>query len=602
MNNEADFSLDAVDESGMPAKDGQYLSYSSAAPKSQPPTDDALLDALRAYRASENDLMKATLAYPNPLRDDVLRHRAVSRLARMRCRKNSELQGRDDELLAATLQQLAKRQDGHKEDIFAAALVVTKAIADDMKDEGKSPGTCGWTKERVKEAMRAFDNPSGDEVLRQQVVWDQVLELCNKTSDEQEEREDEMVIVKKAKPSVRPDGLKGREDEMVVRALQQLGERHYGVNDDICAGALVASKEMAKKLEKCPRLNKLDEGARHVPEAGHSRDFQILKIKARARRDALDILLHTAVSYHAEHFAKKSGHLALDEDEMFRRGMRRLENKELECGWLLADFDETMGGHVLTYLKIGIESIARNMVTEAYVPKGGFHDEDIIKSVKAAQKKKTGLPFHSGTLIAAPLASGNSDDPDGPPELVPDGQWVSETLSKNSYMRVKTLREKLGDMSSHKSMVGNKKAFLNGETVEIDITENHRRLWCHWLGLSDPRYIDLSEQELADILTGNTKIEATVFSRFLSIFKPTGISGGSSKASLTRASTIGFAYMLAHPDLRQILVLMEPNSVLKNSSHKLDPEAELDALEALLRSKGKDFFRRILVDWMKKHA
>lgn len=580
MNKEADFSLDADDESDVRAKDGQRLSLSRAIPKPKPPTDEALLDALRAYRASENDLMEATLAYPNPQRDEIFRHRAVVRQARMRCREDCDLQGREDELIAATLLQLGKRQDGHKEDIFAGAQVVTKAIASDMRAEAKLSDACGWSKEMVEEAKRAFVIPSGDEVLRRQVVWDQVLEFCSEA----------------------PDALEGREDEMVVRASRQLGERRYGVYDDIYAGALVAMKAMAKELEKRPRLNKLDEGARHAPEASYLRDLRVLEVQTQTSRDALEILLHTAVSYHAEHFAKKSGHLALDEDEMFRRGMCRLKNKELECGQLLADFDETKGGYVLTYLKIGIESIARNMVTEPYVPNGGFHDKDIIKSVKAAHKKKTGLSLRSGTLIAAPLASGNSDDPDAPPESVPDGQWVSETLSKNSFIRVKTLRDKLGDISSHKSMVGNKKAFLNGQTGEIDITENHRRLWCHWLGLSDPRYLFLSEQELANVLTGNTAIGASFFSRFLSIFKPVGKSGGSSRPSLGRASDIGFAYLLAHPNFRQILVLMEPNSTLKNSSHKLNSEDELNALEALLRIRGKAYFQELLRGWINKHV
>ena len=112
----------------------------------------------------------------------------------------------------------------------------------------------------------------------------------------------------------------------------------------------------------------------------------------------------------------------------------------------------------------------------------------------------------------------------------------------------------------------------------IRLTLNHQRIWRAWLGLSHPDLIDLSEEDLAQAL-------------------------GVSKATVTRDTSAAYAYMLQHPDLRTLLVWMEPNRFQNGAAAARQLDLKLDALEDVLRGRnGKRFFRKCVHQWLGEHA
>lgn len=316
-------------------------------------------------------------------------------------------------------------------------------------------------------------------------------------------------------------------------------------------------------------------------------------------RNALLLLLYATVAHQAQTLiARQFGSLRHREDELVLRTLARIEgrrpdaegaqgvqekgNDETAQVALLADYEFRPDGRSIHgYVLQKTRNIARNMQSEAYLPDGGFWSTDLVARFKvlASQRGQAGLP-RSGAQIEVPIASADEDnDGSAASGPVPAALQFSETPLRHSVLRVNSLAGKLNalgqQMVGQTLLVGT--AQNSAETRPVRLTLNHQRIWRAWLGLSHPELIDLSEEELATAL-------------------------GISKATATRDTSAGFAYMLQHADLRSVLVLMAPNRFQGGARTARQHDAQLDELENALRGpNGKRFFRKCVHQWLGEH-
>jgi hypothetical protein len=306
-----------------------------------------------------------------------------------------------------------------------------------------------------------------------------------------------------------------------------------------------------------------------------------------AWRNALLLLLYQSVAQQArELIARQFGALAHREDELVLRTLVRIEgSQEAPLGDtdplepLLADYEfRPARRSIYSFVLQKTGNIARNMLSEAYLPDAGLWSRDLIARLKAAGPDPvTGLnSLRSGVLIEAPIHSSDEDDDAGAP--VPQGLRRSETPMRHSFLRVNSLAGKLDALAL--DMVGKTVSMLDEQGTElrpIRLTVNHQRIWRAWLGLSHPDLIDLGEEELASAL-------------------------GISKATVTRDTSAAFAYMLQHPDLAALLALMEPNRFQSSAALAKAQDVKLGELEGALRgANGKRFFRKCVHQWLGEH-
>lgn len=303
-------------------------------------------------------------------------------------------------------------------------------------------------------------------------------------------------------------------------------------------------------------------------------------------RSALLLLLYQSVAVQAhELIARQFSALAHREDELVLRTLARIEGRqEAEPGQtsaplqLLADYEFRPDGRaVYNYVQQKTRDIARNMLTEAYVPDAGFWSDDLKARFKATGRAQPGGPtgLRSGVLIEVPI-SASDDDAEAP---VAQGLRRSETPMRHSVLRVNSLARKLDALAQ--DMVGKTVSSFDehGSVLSATrLTVNHQRIWRAWLGLSHPDLIDLAEEELATAL-------------------------GISKATVTRDTSAAFAYMLQHPDLRALLALMEPNRFQSSAAAAKQQDLKLGELESALRGpNGKRFFRKCVHQWLGEHV
>lgn len=291
----------------------------------------------------------------------------------------------------------------------------------------------------------------------------------------------------------------------------------------------------------------------------------------QALRNALGVLLHQALSQLATHRVntpKMRPLIAHREDELVERAWQRLDNKAAKnAQLLLANYDLTQGTQVIAYLAKMVDDIARNMLDEAYVPDGGFHTPTLL-----AELRRDGQLLRSHTRIETQLAADIDVVEEQGQIHVPIGQWVSETPLRETAIRVNNLTHRLTFVC--KGMAGESL----GDTT---ISPQQAWLFRAWLGLEGEQYLDLSEQELSDALLGSP--------------------GGTSKPQITRASSLGFNYLLQHPQWSQILNLLVPSNVSTRSG-VADPghERSMALMDAHLRGAGgKNALRTLVHAWLK---
>ncbi len=305
-------------------------------------------------------------------------------------------------------------------------------------------------------------------------------------------------------------------------------------------------------------------------------------------RNALLLLLYQCVALQAHDLiARQFGALAHREDELVVRTLARIEGQqELQQaqggaqGQLLAEYEFRPAGRAIyNYVLQKTSNIARNMQAEAYVPDAGFWSKDLITRLQASRvtPQNGQRTLHSGTQIEIPITP--PDDDDDCEASIPDKLRISETPMRQSVLRVNSLARKLDALAQ--DMVGKTvSSIAEGESVisEIRLTVNHQRVWRAWLGLSHPDLIDLGEEELANAL-------------------------GVSKSKVTRDTSAAFAYMLQHPDLAALLVLMEPNRFHSSAAMAKAQDLKLHELEGALRGpQGKRFFRKCVHQWLGEHV
>ncbi len=311
----------------------------------------------------------------------------------------------------------------------------------------------------------------------------------------------------------------------------------------------------------------------------------------REGRNTLLVLLYRAVAVQArELLARQFRALAHREDELVLRTLARIDGQE-EGGPkkkpvpppVLVDYAFGPGARtVYNYVQQKTANIARNMQVEAYVPDGGFWSKDLKARFKALQLadptgQNAGL---SGTQIEVPVFSpDDGDDPDAFSGAVPEGLRLSETPLRHSVLRVNSLARTLDTLAQ--DMVGKTVLSVDANDAAlagVRLTVNHQRIWRAWLGLSHPELIDLGEEDLATAL-------------------------GVSKATVTRDTSAAFAYLLQHPELRALLLLMEPNRFQSSAAAAKAPDAKLGELESALRGpNGKRFFRKCVHQWLGEHV
>ena len=307
-------------------------------------------------------------------------------------------------------------------------------------------------------------------------------------------------------------------------------------------------------------------------------------------RNTLLVLLHRSVAAQARDLvARQFRSLAHREDELVLRTLARIEQQgagdkadENRLPQLLAEYEFGPGARAIyNYVLQKTSNIARNMQVEAYVPDGGFRSTELKAHFKALRMENpAGQPStRDGTQIEVPFFSpGDGDDPDSFPGRVPEGLQISETPLRQSFLRVNSLARKLDALAQ--DMVGKMVLVRAQDAVpaEVRLTVNHQRIWRAWLGLSHPELIDLAEEELAPAL-------------------------GVSKASVTRDTSLAFDHLLQHPELRSLLVLMEPNRYQSSASAAKELGMKLDELEQALRGRnGKSFFRKCVHQWLGEHV
>ncbi len=308
-------------------------------------------------------------------------------------------------------------------------------------------------------------------------------------------------------------------------------------------------------------------------------------------RNALLVLLYRCVALQArESMARQFQALAHREDELVLRTLARIEGTQGSTPsdapgqpQLLADYALRPGARsIYNYVLQKTINIARNMQVEAYVPDGGFWSADLKARFKAVRLQDAGggASLQSGVQIDVPAFSPDDDnDSYEHADTTSPSMQMSETPMRQSVLRVNSLARGL-DALAH-DMVGKTVAVVHGEQtepVQVRLTVNHQRVWRAWLGLSHPELIDLGEEDLAAAL-------------------------GVSKASVTRDTSVAFAYMLGHPQLRSLLVLMEPNRFQSSAAAAKGTDAKLDDLERALRERnGKSFFRKCVHQWLGEHV
>ncbi len=329
-----------------------------------------------------------------------------------------------------------------------------------------------------------------------------------------------------------------------------------------------------------PAAQELDDALR-----SHRRDPEQVQY-----RNKLMLLLYRSVAVQARELtAWRFRSLAHREDELVLRTLARIEGKE-DGGpgasgvplQLLAGYEfRTTGRSIYNYVLQKTSNIARNMQSEAYVPDGGFWSKDLKAGFNstALQQRVGASARRSGTQIETPIASPEDEEADAFSSAVPHGLRWSETPLRQSVLRINSLARKLDALAS--DMVGKTWSGVDESGAVISrgpLTVNHQRIWRAWLGLSHPDLIDLAEEDLAHAL-------------------------GLSKATVTRDTSAAFAYMLQHPDLNALLVLMEPNRFQSSAAADKHLDLKLAELKTALREpNGKSFFRKCVHQWLGEHV